>query len=255
MLKSILFLSGFILLTHESSILHRHIRIVGGREADIKEFPYQVSVVVNGLHLCGGSIISEKYVITAAQCIDGETTQNVEVCVGSSTIGAQEGKMYKIKAIFENQDFSFWNYDSDIAILELAEDLTFGSTVGNIGLPAKGDDVPLPGSMGVITGWGVTVERTTNLSTQLLTTQVPIMSLYQCINDYSADKITQNMICAGYNNGQYDSCFGDSGGPLVVGDVLVGIVSWGYACGEKNKPGVYTSVIGMRDFIESITGL
>ena len=85
--------------------------------------------------------------------------------------------------------------------------------------------------------------------------RVPTIKSSDCKKSYSNDSITESMICAGYpGDGGKDSCSGDSGGPLVCNEngnaVLAGVVSWGDKCGKPDKPGVYSRVTHVLDWIK-----
>lgn len=86
---------------------------------------------------------------------------------------------------------------------------------------------------------------------------VPVYNHSKCKVDYKLSfPINENMICAGYDKKNRNTCNGDSGGPLVVGDFLIGVVSWGPTiCGESNSPGVYARVASARQWITEKTGL
>lgn len=86
--------------------------------------------------------------------------------------------------------------------------------------------------------------------------EVLIINQQYCNTAYK-DLITDQMICAGYKNGEKDSCAGDSGGPLSTlinnKPVLIGVVSWGIGCARPGSPGVYSRVTSVRDWIKSET--
>ncbi|KAI7815458.1 Serine protease, partial [Rhyzopertha dominica] len=227
-------------------------RIVGGEDADIEDYNYTVQLLYFGSHICGGSIISPKYVVTAAHCTDGSTATLLSIRAGS-TLRNQGGTVVNVAAIHQNPDFD-WSYiDYDISILELAEELEFSSSIGPISLPEVNQIVEA-GTNSTVTGWGTTTEGG-SLPSILQVVQVPIVSLEECRAAYGQADVTDRMVCAGYTEGGKDACQGDSGGPLVVGDELIGIVSWGYGCARPNYPGVYGSVPAMRDYVYNITGL
>ena len=109
--------------------------------------------------------------------------------------------------------------------------------------------------MSTTMGWGATSSGGWG-STYLLEVDVPIDN--SCGN-YSNWEITNNMVCAGDNNGGEDSCQGDSGGPLIMtnGDgeyELIGIVSWGYGCAEAGYPGVYSRIWTRKDWFFDYIG-
>jgi trypsin len=81
---------------------------------------------------------------------------------------------------------------------------------------------------------------------------IPIYNQTGCVAIYAADNpVTERMICAGTLTGGIDACHGDSGGPLVIAGVVQGIASWGDGCARPNRPGVYTKVAQLRNWIDS----
>ena len=111
--------------------------------------------------------------------------------------------------------------------------------------PSTGDKV-------TVTGWG-TLKSGGKQPKTLMKVHVPIVDHATCISNYAAQgyDVTDNMICAGLENGGKDSCQGDSGGPLVLKDTneQVGIVSWGIGCAWAGFPGVYTNLVNYNDWI------
>lgn len=103
-------------------------------------------------------------------------------------------------------------------------------------------------TLATVSGWGLTYEESTTLSRELRMVEVPIVNQEVCQTIYT---LTNRMICAGWTNGGKDSCQGDSGGPLTVGDKLVGIVSWWYGCARPDKPGVYTRVSSLYQWVQT----
>uniref|UniRef100_A0A674F4A6 Transmembrane serine protease 3 n=1 Tax=Salmo trutta TaxID=8032 RepID=A0A674F4A6_SALTR len=134
--------------------------------------------------------------------------------------------------------------DYDIALMKLAEPLTFNGLVEPICLPNFGEDFE-DGTMCWISGWGATSDGG-DASDSLLSARVPLISTKACSTPgVYQGYISPGMICAGYLEGGTDSCQGDSGGPLACEDSvwkLVGATSWGQGCADRNKPGVYTRV-------------
>lgn len=110
------------------------------------------------------------------------------------------------------------------------------------------------GLIATVTGWGTKTENG-GVASVLNVVNVPILDHNSCENAYGKGKITSRMLCAGFTSGGKDACQGDSGGPLALGNVLVGIVSWGYGCARPDYPGVYTNVASVRGYIREITGI
>ncbi|XP_049820378.1 trypsin-7-like [Aethina tumida] len=226
-------------------------RIVGGDPANIADYPYQISLQYYGSHICGGSIIASKWVVTAAHCTDGFSASALSIRAGSSTRGSG-GQVINVKKINQNPSYNSNTIDYDISVLELASAITV-SNAQAIGLPVANANVET-GATATITGWGTTSEGGSS-PTQLQVVQVPIVSAATCRSAYGSSSITSRMLCAGLTQGGKDACQGDSGGPLVVGGKLVGIVSWGYGCARPNYPGVYSSVPALRSYITQVAGI
>ncbi|XP_018580028.1 trypsin-7-like [Anoplophora glabripennis] len=225
-------------------------RIVEGDVANIENYPYQLSLLYEGDHTCGASIIDRRWALTAAHCTDGIPATRFTVRAGSSLLGTG-GQLIKVKHVHQHPGFDFSDMDFDIAVLELEEDIQFTKTASPIQLVDANVKYPA-GSEAIVTGWGLLDQDFHLLPTYLQVVKVPIVSNEECAKAYG-DLLTDRMICAGYKEGGKDSCQGDSGGPFVVAGKLVGIVSWGYGCAVPKIPGVYTDVAALRDFVTDVT--
>nr|QEI22865.1 putative trypsin-like serine protease [Oryctes rhinoceros] len=229
-------------------------RIVGGFPIDIEEIPYQVSLQFFGSHICGGSIISVNYAVTAAHCTDGSTAPQLGIRAGSSN-RLSGGVVVPIATIFQHPSYDDWYIDYDISVLLLGDNgVVLGSTIQPIPLPVQSQ--PIPGGVdSLVSGWGTLYEGAGSLPTQLQAVVVPTVTIEECRAAYGASLITDRMMCAGVPEGGLDACQGDSGGPLAVDGELIGLVSWGYGCARPNFPGVYASVPALRSFITQVTGI
>ncbi|XP_017773893.1 PREDICTED: trypsin-2-like [Nicrophorus vespilloides] len=226
-------------------------RIVGGENATIEQYQYQVSLQFLGEHVCGGSIVSSKYVVTAAHCTNGFSYSSFSINAGSSNLNSG-GVNIAVKKILPHPKFNSDTMDYDISVLELDSPLPFGSGIQAVSLP-NNDEAATVGADAICTGWGHTNEGG-SFSDQLQVVTLKIISTEECINAYGVGKITDRMICAGVGGGN-DSCQGDSGGPLVSDGKLVGIVSCGHGCARPSHPGVYTRVSNFRDYITQTAGI
>jgi len=232
-------------------------RIVGGTEATPHSWPWQISMRnPDYWHFCGGSIISKRWIVTAAHCVSDGSAEGITVMVGdhdrNSDSNDGETRIAVSRVIVhENYDSGSYQLDNDIALLELAEDVPYGDHVKPVCLPSN--DPPVDQEC-TITGWGNTED--TGDEKLLQQAKVPIMSHSECDGSYPGE-ISQQMVCAGYEEGGKDSCQGDSGGPLVCRPqgvyVLQGVTSWGYGCADAGHPGVYARVARLVDWIQSNT--
>lgn len=225
--------------------------IVGGVAAKEGEVPYQVSLQKTS-HFCGGTILSANWILTAAHCVSGQTASALNIRY--NTLKHNQGPSVKVSQIISHPGYSSWTLDNDIALIKVATPLTLGSANAQVAkLPTQGSD---PSGNVVITGWGYLKEGGGSLPADLQTLTVPVVTREKCNTQYNGD-ITENMFCAGVDEGGKDACQGDSGGPVVSGTsgnfVVHGAVSWGYGCARPTHAGVYTRVGNYVEWINTNT--
>lgn len=216
-------------------------RIIGGIKADISEFPWMAMLHYRGTFYCGGSLISDRYVLTAAHCVLNFKPNQITVKLYDTRGARMVSKA--VEKLYGNTRFNLDSFNNDIALVKLQNTLNVKDDYVTLCLPSPGKT--FSGLDGTVTGWGKLSNG--SLSNTLQQVKVPIMTNPQCKKSaYRPSRITDNMMCAGYPEGGQDACQGDSGGPLQVGDAsfreIVGIVSWGEGCAKPNYPGVYTRV-------------
>nr|XP_003705464.1 PREDICTED: trypsin-7-like [Megachile rotundata] len=223
-------------------------RIVGGVLADITQHPYQLSLQTTG-HICGASVISAQWAITAAHCV-GLPANRYTLRAGSSN--KDWGTPYGVKEIVVHSNYSSTTTDYDVALLKINGTFKFSRVIQPVSMAGV---APKAGVLVNVTGWGA-VREGGQTSSRLMRITVPIVNTTTCEKAYRfLNPITPRMLCAGYTEGGKDSCQGDSGGPLAANGVLYGIVSWGYGCAKPQYPGVYTNVANVRFWIKRVTGL
>ncbi|XP_071512845.1 trypsin-1-like [Panulirus ornatus] len=237
--------------------VNRATRIVGGQETEVNEYPWQIGLVTSSYNLiCGGSIISKDWVLTAAHCVDGSNVAFVLIGDHDFTSGSDTStaRLAAVEQVISHPRYNSRTMDNDIALLKLRDSLEFSREVAPVCLPPDLDNQYV-GVTATVTGWGATSEGS-SLSPQLQEVDVPVLSNAVCSSSYSS--ITSNMVCAGFSEGGKDSCQGDSGGPMVYMDtnnyVQIGVVSFGRGCARPGYPGVYARVTEYMGWISSNTG-
>ncbi|KAM5128444.1 coagulation factor IX isoform 1-T1 [Callospermophilus lateralis] len=235
-------------------------RVVGGENAKPGQFPWQV--LLNGKinAFCGGSIINEKWVVTAAHCI--EPGVKIEVVAGEYNIEEKEDTEQRRNVIrvipHHNYNATINKYNHDIALLELDEPLILNSYVTPICIANREyTNIFLKFGSGYVSGWGRIFNRGRSASI-LQYLRVPLVDRATCLRS-TKFTIYNNMFCAGFHDGGRDSCQGDSGGPHVTEvegtSFLTGIISWGEECAMKGKYGIYTKVSRYVNWIKEKTKL
>ncbi|EDV91845.1 GH24378 [Drosophila grimshawi] len=226
------------------------------------EAPYQVSVRLvqreNGKygsgHICGGVVITQRLIVSAAHCTFAPKKKGFRrareyvLIMGSTFLSKKDTTtlQYNVQMVVNHPSYDHETYINDITLFFINGYIPWNSEVTALPLSTRQYSV---GTKCVVSGWG-SQETGGSRSNSLQAAEIPIISRAECIRSYGNIPVTQ--ICAGYMHGGTDSCQGDSGGPLQCHNTLVGIVSYGGKCAEKDYPGVYTNVIKYTNWIYRI---
>lgn len=239
-------------------------RIVGGINAQDGAWPWQVDIQNSDGHICGGSIISENWVLSAAHCFPNPSDlSSYRIYIGRYQLNGfnPHQTSHGVSRVVIPYGYDQPQNGKDVALVQLSKPVPWSDRAHAVCLPASGTLFPAD-MMCYVTGWGNIRQDValTGVGT-LQQVQVPIISQSSCQRMYQTDPTEQvdikyDMICAGYQEGGKDSCQGDSGGPLVCQMVngtwvQAGVVSFGHGCAAQNKPGVYARLTSYSDFISN----
>ncbi|XP_059551547.1 neurotrypsin [Myotis daubentonii] len=252
--------------------LHRRQkRIVGGKNSLRGGWPWQVSLRLrsprgDGRLLCGATLLSSCWVLTAAHCFKryGNSSRSYAVRVGDyhTLVPEEFEEEIAVQQIVVHGAYRPDSSDHDIALVRLqgpdGQCARLSSHVLPACLPLWRERPQRTAAGCHITGWGDTGRA---YARTLQQAAVPLLPRRRCAERYQG-RFTGRMLCAGslHGHSRVDSCQGDSGGPLVcerpgAGWAVYGVTSWGYGCGAKGSPGVYTKVSAFVPWIKSVTKL
>lgn len=229
-------------------------KIVNGQISNQKTWNWQVAFNIFGSQSCGGSIINDEWVVTAAHCIPyGPTASYYSVTVGFKDLRqASRSDQLEVSKVIVHESYSDRELRNDIALVKLKNKITFNDNVGPVCVASGPKD--FGGMSGYVTGYG-TLNSGGQTSKDLREVSMPIRTKAGCKSDYGRFGIAiydSTNVCAGRPGLGQDTCQGDSGGPLVAKYNgkwhLVGLTSWGpNPCGEG---GVYTRLSGFTSWIQ-----
>jgi len=236
-------------------VLGRSANIVNGFDATPGEFPWQASFQLNsGFHFCGASIVSDRWLVTASHCVEGQRAENVKVVLGLHDQRQRIGNPveYAISRIIAHPQYDSSTIANDITLIQTVEPIQMTANIQPVALPTQDQD--FSDQSCEISGWG---ELGWNQGSP-----DKLQKLEVKVGNYKYCAWTANLwdnadrVCILPDNGQKASaCRGDSGGPLVCDGTLVGAASYVFGQCSTTSPNVYASVAHFRGWIKEQSGL
>lgn len=248
-------------VTPASAVVSGSPKIIGGSDVSISSTPWQVAILGNNssysnwdMQFCGGSLIDQQWVLTAAHCVEDEgivsRPSTLRVLLGTDYLSpySNSGRL-AISGVYSHPDYEEDTHKNDVALLKLSRPVQLVSgRIETIALPFSKNVAtwPAEGTEAIISGWG---DTGFDLPFELKSAEVTIAGgpLETSCGSYGASYDRVSMLCAAdLPDYSIDTCQGDSGGPLVILDsgkyYLAGVTSWGNGCAVQDYPGLYSRV-------------
>ncbi|KAL3277748.1 hypothetical protein HHI36_013088 [Cryptolaemus montrouzieri] len=243
-------------------------KIVGGSETSIKDFPFMVSVQRLSHHICGGTIVTKIFVLTAAHCVTTgtETSEwyitdplDLNVVAGQSVLDLGECQFRDVRRVFVNEQYNDSTLKNDVALIEIFDTFEWteytqvAELFSRVHIPFESYDFC------ITLGWG-----STEAGEMIPSTYFPERNILQQVDLQPSFKMTcerffspapemfdDSKLCSILTGGK-DACSGDSGGPIVCNGIQYGIVSSGLGCAQPNMAAVFVNVSAVHDWIYGV---
>ncbi|KAG7197994.1 hypothetical protein KM043_016219 [Ampulex compressa] len=251
MASSALFLLALVAFSEAAVLQFNDPRIVNGRDAKPGEIPYQVSLqrIASSMHFCGGSILNENYVITAAHCVAGNSPSALKVIAGTIDLRKPRSEHF-VAAIIVHEEYNpADSWKNDVALLKVKTPFVKTQHVSFVTLP-EADMVVNANDVAVVSGWGNLFQGgPTSVRLQRVNIYIAHQEYCKYMYKQMYYNVYDSQVCAFDPTVQKGSCHGDSGGPLTVQGTLIGLVSWARGCALTDYPTVYTRVSSHLEWI------
>uniref|UniRef100_A0A1W7RJW9 Snake venom serine protease n=1 Tax=Agkistrodon contortrix contortrix TaxID=8713 RepID=A0A1W7RJW9_AGKCO len=223
--------------------------IIGGDECNINEHHFLVALYKSTRFLCGGTLINQEWVLTAAHC----DRRNIRIKLGMHSKNVpNEDEQTRIpkEKFFCLSSKNYTKWDKDIMLIRLNSPVNNSTHIAPLSLPSS---PPIVGSVCRIMGWGTITSPDVSYPDVPHCANINLFNYMVCRGAHAGLPATSRTLCAGILEGGKDSCKGDSGGPLICNGQFQGIVSWGGdPCAQPREPGLYTKVFDYLHWIQSI---